>query len=108
MSLLSMLLLWLAPSWVSARENVLTYGPSSFELTGSIELQTFPGPPNYESIKGGDETERGFYLRLDSPRDVFPEGVHLGVENAQAERNVRVMQLAVDAEGGCIPEGVWV
>ena len=103
MNRLSILLLCLVSSWVSAKDSVLTYGPSHFELTGSLELQTFPGPPSYESVKDGDEAERGFYLRLDSPVDVVPKGAHSGVENAQTERKVRVMQLAIDEED----DGLW-
>ena len=36
-------------------------------FTGSLELHTFPGPPNYTDIKKGDEEETGLYLKLDQP-----------------------------------------
>jgi hypothetical protein len=86
----SILLLCLVSGLASAKGRVLTYGSAPFELTGRLELQTFPGPPSYESIKDGDDIERGFYLKLDAPVDVVPKGSHPDVENAQAERNVRV------------------
>lgn len=47
------------------------YGPEKVELSGHLDLQTFPGPPNYESIKSGDEIERHFYLILGQPVDVI-------------------------------------
>lgn len=82
---------------VLAHGQVLTYGPT-VELSGTLELQTFPGPPNYESIRDGDERERSFYLRLDAPVEVQAKGAHPGIENVQTERNVRVVQLAIDSE----------
>lgn len=36
-------------------------------LTGVLERVTFPGPPNYESIKSGDQPETYFVLRLAKP-----------------------------------------
>ena len=34
------------------------------ELRGTLQRETHPGPPNYESIAGGDAAETGFYLHL--------------------------------------------
>lgn len=78
--------------------RVVTYAPSVFELTGTLDLQTFPGPPNYDSIKDGDDIERGFYLKLDRPIDVSVQGLHPDVDNEKSERNVKIMQLAINAE----------
>jgi hypothetical protein len=36
-------------------------------LTGRLEIQAFPGPPNYESVAHGDELETGLFIRLDQP-----------------------------------------
>ena len=36
-------------------------------LSGSLELHTYPGRPNYQDIKKGDEAETGLYLKLDQP-----------------------------------------
>ena len=81
-----------------AGQNALTYEPTKVELTGTLDLQTFPGPPNYESIQEGDEIERHFYLKLDAPVDVMPRGEHPTVDNPEEEKNIKVMQLAIDAE----------
>lgn len=78
-----------------AGNAVVTYEPAVVELTGKLDLQTFPGPPNYESIRNGDEIERHFYLRLDAPVDVLPKGEHPTIDNPEPERNVRIMQLVV-------------
>lgn len=93
---LSVLFLLSLPAF--ATNKVLTYGPTVVELTGTIDLQTFPGPPNYDSVKNGDEIERHFYLKLDKPVDVLPRKENQGVENAEEERNVKVVQLAVSEE----------
>jgi hypothetical protein len=82
---------------------VFTYEPAVVDLVGALDLQTFPGPPNYESIQGGDKLERHFYLKLDSPVDVVPHGEHPTVDNPEEERNVQIMQLAIDGED----EALW-
>ena len=33
-------------------------------VSGNLKLQIFPGPPNYESVAGGDEEERTFIIEL--------------------------------------------
>jgi hypothetical protein len=43
----------------------LNYEPDSALLTGKIIRETFPGTPNYESIKAGDEPETYWLLILD-------------------------------------------
>ncbi len=93
------LLLFLFSCASLAANQVLTYGPSVVELKGTLDLQTFPGPPNYESIAGGDRIERHFYLKLNRPIDVLPKtGENSGVENAEEERNVKIIQLSISEE----------
>jgi hypothetical protein len=36
-------------------------------FTGTLELHTYPGVPNYTDIKKGDEAETNLYLKLDQP-----------------------------------------
>ncbi len=97
-----LLLLIIFPSPSFAANKALTYGPAIVELTGTLDLQTFPGPPSYESIKDGDEIERHFYLRLDKPVDVLPKRENEGVENAEEERKVKIVQLAVSEENDAL------
>jgi hypothetical protein len=81
-----------------AANRVVTYGPEIVEIVGRLDLQTFPGPPNYESIQEGDAVERHFYLKLDYPVDVLPKGEHPSIDNPEPEKNVKVMQLAIDSD----------
>jgi len=95
--------LLLSSSSSFAANKVLTYGPAIVELQGTLDLQTFPGPPSYESIQNGDEIERHFYLKPDKPFDVLPDGKNVGIENAEEERNVKIVQLAFSEED----DGLW-
>jgi hypothetical protein len=36
-------------------------------LSGRLESHVYPGPPNYESIRGGDRAEGAYILVLDRP-----------------------------------------
>jgi hypothetical protein len=76
---------------------VLHYDPAVVQLEGVLELQNFPGPPNYQSIAKGDQLERHFYLKLDkevaviaSEKDQAPD--------TKDEKNVKVVQLSIDGE----------
>lgn len=46
--------------------DCLPYGPQ-IELAGRMERETFPGPPNYESIEAGDDPETYWILHLPTP-----------------------------------------
>lgn len=72
---------------------VLHYEPAIVELTGIIEQQTFPGPPEYESIANGDEIEKGWYLRLSQMVDVVETKSDAPSAESETERNVKIMQL---------------
>ena len=84
--------------WASAANRQTTYEPSVVTLEGLLDLQTFPGPPNFEDISSGDKIERHFYLKLNAPIDVIPKGPHPGVDNPETEYSIRVLQLAIDGE----------
>ena len=69
--------------------------PAIVELEGKLVLQTFPGPPNYESIKNGDDIERHFYLLLNGPIDVLkmPDDKY-----DEITKNVKILQLVVTSD----------
>ena len=46
------------------RQECLGYDPEVVQLIGTINKQTFPGPPNYESIRNGDKPETYWVLHL--------------------------------------------
>lgn len=81
-----------------ASNRTLSYDPEVVELTGVLDLQTFPGPPNYESIQNGDNVERHFYLRLDAPVDVKPIEKQSAIDTFEMELNVKIIQLAINGE----------
>jgi hypothetical protein len=56
-------------------------------LTGTISRKTFPGPPNYESVKRGDKPETYWVLHL-----ARPICTQAGADN-EAESNVTDLQL---------------
>ncbi|MEN9723473.1 MAG: hypothetical protein RJB38_1459 [Pseudomonadota bacterium] len=47
--------------------EALKYEPSVVTLRGTLSLQDFAGPPNYEDVKQGDRLERAWVLVLSSP-----------------------------------------
>ncbi len=98
-----LLFLCLSIGHSSAAHKALTYEPAVVELTGILDLQTFPGPPGYESIGMGDVVERHFYLKLNTAIDVLPRGNHPTVGNPEKERNVKIVQLAINGED----DGLW-
>ena len=81
--------------WAIEQEATLHFDPVIVEMLGTVEAQTFPGPPGYESIEQGDEIEQGWYLRLKEPITVEANkpSTDLGW---QTERHVQVLHMAID------------
>jgi hypothetical protein len=65
---LIMLLLMNPFAAAAQQQECLAYEPAVVQLIGTISKKTFPGPPNYESIKKGDKPET--YWVLDLPDTV--------------------------------------
>ncbi|HEV7376730.1 MAG TPA: DUF4431 domain-containing protein [Pyrinomonadaceae bacterium] len=81
-----MLCLFIPTAYVSAQE-CLSYNVAGVQLTGTISRKTFPGPPNYESVRRGDKPETYWILHL-----ARPICTTAGVDN-DAESNVTEIQL---------------
>ncbi len=90
---LTTIVLQLHSDLLYAKNLTFSYEPSVVELSGVLETQTFAGPPNYESISGGDKPEKYFYIKLDQEIDI--SGVKGDSVNSQPERNLRVLQLVI-------------
>jgi hypothetical protein len=45
----------------------LPYSPAVVTISGKLEELTFPGRPNFQDVRQGDEPETGFYLSLPAP-----------------------------------------
>jgi len=75
------------------RSRCLKYEPEVVELNGTIHRQTFPGRPNYESIKEGDEPETYWILKSKKAICVRADSSDDGNES---EANVTRIQLVLD------------
>jgi Domain of unknown function (DUF4431) len=82
-----------------ASEPCLKYEPEVVELVGTMKRHVFPGPPDFESVKGGDQPETYWVLRLSKPICVAPvEPDSRGIN--VPETDVRLLQLnQVDYKG---------
>jgi len=63
----TLLLLFVVSVTPAALAQCLKCEPNPVTLEGVIYSKDFPGPPNYESIRGGDERMRYWILRLNKP-----------------------------------------
>jgi len=86
-----------SPSSPTADSPCLAYEPDTVSITGVLTRKTFPGPPNYESVKQGDAPETGFYL--------VPGSAICMVASSDSDSNniamdgVRLVQLVLDEAG---------
>ncbi len=94
LAILIVLLPWL--SCLGAEEACLRYGPAVVQLSGRVFLRTFPGPPNYKSIRTGDRAETQVLLKLGQPICVL--GDPKDEINSEDERDQRLVTL-VPASG---------
>ncbi len=78
-------------SCLAAEEACVRYEPAVVQLLGRVCLRTFPGPPNYESIRKGDRAERQALLELDQPICVLADPKD-GI-NSKDERDQRLVTL---------------
>lgn len=74
----------------------LRYGPDTVRVSGTLRRLTFPGPPNFEDVRTGDEPETGFYLEPAGPL-CATGGQDEEVGGPRAD--VRLVQLVLDSTG---------
>jgi hypothetical protein len=65
-------------------------------VTGTLERLTFPGPPNYESVAGGDTPETGYYLALKDPLCILPNPTD---PESRSSSGGTLVQLVLDSAG---------
>jgi hypothetical protein len=82
------LLVLIASTPMAAISQCLKCEPNIVSLKGTIYAKDFPGPPNFESIRAGDERMRYWIFRLDRPICVDGDGF----DNTRVP-NVRELQL---------------
>lgn len=73
-----------------------SYEPAVVNLKGVIDHTTFTGPPNYESIKDGDQPETYRILYVNKPICVEGKGGGNDDPDAQPENNVSHLQMNMD------------
>ena len=79
------------------RTDWLSYEPAVVEVTGVIKRQTFPGPPEYESVAKGDEAETCWILHLSQIVCVKADGIKDSI-NDETEEGITELQLNLDAD----------
>ncbi len=80
----------------NAGKSCLEYGPSVVTLKGTLARKTFPGPPNYESIRKGDRPETYWLVELAKPICVNED--QEDKELGPAYKDIRAIQLVVEPE----------
>ena len=86
-----LLLMSVAPALA---QGCLSYEPAEVSLAGRISRRTFPGPPNYQSIRRGDRAETFWVLHLQQPVCVNGNTNEFNV----AEQRVTDLQLILEPE----------
>jgi hypothetical protein len=71
------------------------YESDTINLTGEMVRDTFPGPPNYESIKEGDAAEIYWVLQLEKP--ICMNAV-ADDDNNVDRQNVTQLQMVMDID----------
>jgi hypothetical protein len=71
----------------------LKYEPEVVELKGKVKRVVFPGPPNYESVKAGDQPEPYYVLSLS--KVVCVQGDPKDEINSETEKDIKSMQLMI-------------
>ena len=90
--LFALLFFFLCVSARASAQDCLSYEPRVERVTGTILKKTFPGPPNYESIRGGDRPETFWILHLDRPVCVTGNTDDVN----EPEQSVTDLQLVLD------------
>jgi Domain of unknown function (DUF4431) len=97
-----------------AGDRCLEYGAVS--LSGTLVRQTYPGPPDYESISKGDEPRIIRVLLLDQPicvvdsdprypREYYEREIQLALRADQFERYRNLLGKKVIVSGRLLPGG---
>lgn len=87
---------WSSPSVAQQEQHCLSYEPTVVKLAGTIISKTYPGPPEYESIRHGDEPETYWLLAL--PRPVCVDADQASPDVNPAVKNIRRIQLVFPDE----------
>jgi hypothetical protein len=83
-------------AWGGSGKTCLSYEPTVVKVTGTMISRTYPGPPNYESIRAGDEPETYWFLVL--PRPICVKQADPSDPINEAKSGIRRIQLITQDE----------
>jgi len=78
-------------------QSCLHYGPSAVTLEGTLIRRPYPGPPNYEGARQGDQPDTALILSIPKPICVAPDSAS-DEGDKQLESGVRELQLAIGTD----------
>jgi hypothetical protein len=90
-------LTWTGGALAESGRQCLSYEPTVVKLAGTIISKIYPGPPEYESIRKGDEPETYWLLVLPQPACVTRDDTQRYSYSSQ--EGVRQIQLVFKDEG---------
>jgi len=79
------------------QQSCLHYGPSAVALEGTLIRRAYPGPPNYASVRQGDQPDTALILSIPKPICVAPDSSS-DEGDKQLESGVRELQLAIGTD----------
>jgi len=79
------------------QQSCLHYGPSAVTLEGTLIRRPYPGPPNYEGVREGDQPDTALILSIPKPICVAPDSAS-DEGDRQLESGVRELQLAIGTD----------
>lgn len=87
-------------TWAGAikKQAQAFYNPEIAALEGTLTHETFPGPPEFESVKRGDRPESFWILNLKHPITVLPKNGDEAQGVYPQEPDIRKLQLIIDEE----------
>jgi hypothetical protein len=85
----------LCPGQNAPSAACLSYEPAVVNVAGTLTRKTFPGPPNYESVRNGDIAEVYWFVELRSPVCVLEDKADPDLNPSQDQ--VREVQLVLES-----------
>ena len=80
--------------------------PTVVKIAGTLTRKSFPGPPNYESVRKGDRAETYWFVELHSPVCVTEDKADPDLNPSQDR--VGKIQLVLDPDAYETYRGWWV
>jgi hypothetical protein len=78
----------------ATHRTCLSYEPAVVKVKGTLKRKTYPGPPNYESLRNGDKPETYWIVELPQPVCVAEDMAQPDFDPARA--NVNRIQLVLE------------